>query len=72
MSKNHRDFEDNRRELAADMAADADTPPVDPPAAPAKPPLTARPGSHWAAAAFKAGREDEYIDIMQARYGDEW
>ena len=34
------------------------------------PPLVVRPGSHWAAAAFKAGREDEWINAMQARYGD--
>ena len=36
------------------------------------PPLVVRPGSQWAAAAFKAGREDEYIDAMKSRYGDEW
>lgn len=37
---------------------------------PTQPPLVIRPGSHWAAAAFKAGREDEWINAMQARYGD--
>jgi len=31
-----------------------------------------RPGSVAARAAFKAGREDEYIDRMKARYGGEW
>lgn len=72
MNNTHRDFEDKRRELAADLAADADTPQVDPPAKPPLPPLTVRPGSHWAAAAYRAGREDEYIDAMQSRYGDEW
>ena len=39
---------------------------------PPEPPLVIRPGSHWAAAAFKAGREDEYIDAMRSRYGEEW
>lgn len=36
------------------------------------PPLVIKPGSHWAAAAYKAGREDEYIDAMRSRYGEEW
>lgn len=31
-----------------------------------------RPGSEAAQAAFKAGREDEYIDRMKARYGGNW
>jgi hypothetical protein len=31
-----------------------------------------RPGSDAARAAFKAGREEEYIDRMKARYGGEW
>lgn len=39
---------------------------------PTEPPLVIRPGSHWAAAAYKAGREDEYIDAMRSRYGEEW
>ena len=39
-------------------------------AKPQLPPLVVRPGSHWAAAAFKQGREDEWIDAMQSRYGD--
>jgi hypothetical protein len=42
------------------------------PERPTLPPLVAKPGSHWAAAAFKAGREDEYINDMQARYGGDW
>lgn len=37
---------------------------------PTEPPLVIKPGSHWAAAAYKAGREDEWINAMQARYGD--
>jgi len=41
-------------------------------AADAKPVISARPGSHYAAAAFKAGREDDYIDAMNSRYGGEW
>ena len=41
-------------------------------AKPPEPPLVIRPGSHWAAAAYKAGREDEYIDAMRSRYGEEW
>jgi hypothetical protein len=31
-----------------------------------------RPGSAAARAAFRAGREDEYIDRMRARFGGEW
>lgn len=31
-----------------------------------------RPGNAAANAAFKAGREDEYIDRMRFRYGGEW
>jgi len=34
--------------------------------------LTVKPGSQHAQAAFKEGREDEYIDRMQGRYGGEW
>lgn len=30
------------------------------------------PGNQHAQAAFKAGREDEYIDRMKGRYGGEW
>ena len=36
------------------------------------PSLVLLPGSHHAAAWFKAGKEDEYIDGMKYRYGDEW
>lgn len=43
-----------------------------PAAASAEPVISARPGSHYAAAAFKAGREDDYIDAMNSRYGGEW
>jgi hypothetical protein len=42
------------------------------PAADAKPQISARPGSHYAAAAFKTGGEDDYIDAMNSRYGGEW
>lgn len=35
-------------------------------------PVKPRPGHHNAAAAAKAGREDEYIDAMKNRYGGEW
>ena len=31
-----------------------------------------RPGSHNAMAAFAAGCEDEWIELMKARYGGEW
>jgi hypothetical protein len=41
-------------------------------AAASVPVISARPGSHYAAAAFKAGREDDYIDAMNSRYGGEW
>jgi hypothetical protein len=30
------------------------------------------PGNHHAQAAFKEGREDEYIDRMRGRFGGEW
>ena len=40
------------------------------PVKPELPPLVVRPGSQWAAAAYKQGREDEWINAMQARYGD--
>lgn len=35
-------------------------------------PIVINPGNQHAAAAFKAGREDEYIDRMKGRYGGEW
>lgn len=41
-------------------------------AAASAPVISARPGSHYAAAAYKAGREDDYIDAMNSRYGGEW
>jgi hypothetical protein len=31
-----------------------------------------KPGNQAAAAAFRLGREDEYIDRMRSRYGGEW
>jgi hypothetical protein len=34
--------------------------------------LTIKPGSQHAQAAFKEGREDEYIDRMRGRFGGEW
>jgi hypothetical protein len=39
---------------------------------PARPPLVIKPGNQHARAAFRAGREDEYIDRMRSRYGGEW
>jgi hypothetical protein len=39
---------------------------------PALPPLVIKPGYIHARAAYRAGREDEYIDRMQSRYGGEW
>ena len=42
------------------------------PAPPGSDELVLRPGSHHAAAWFKAGREDEYIDGMKYRCGGEW
>ena len=30
------------------------------------------PGNQHAQAAYKAGREDEYIDRMRSKYGGEW
>jgi len=43
-----------------------------PAAADATPVISARPGSQHAAAAYKAGREDEYIDAMKSKYGGEY
>ena len=33
-------------------------------------PVPVRPGSHNAAAAYRAGCEDEWIDRMESRYGE--
>jgi len=55
-------------QLAKDTPAD-----IEPPVAEARPcPAPVRPGSHNAAAAFRLGCEDEWIDRMNARYGGEW
>jgi hypothetical protein len=35
-------------------------------------PIVIKPGSQHAAAAYKAGREDEYIDATNGRFGGEW
>jgi hypothetical protein len=35
-------------------------------------PIVIKPGNQHAQAAFKEGREDEYIDRMKSRYGGEW
>lgn len=35
-------------------------------------PVPIKPGSHNAAAAYRAGCEDEWADRMQAKYGGEW
>jgi hypothetical protein len=62
-------------ELAAyrrSLANDLETPEPMPEAAKAEPEITARPGSHHAAAAFKVGQEDEYINRMSSRYGGDW
>jgi hypothetical protein len=34
--------------------------------------IVVKPGNQHAQAAFKAGREDEYIDRMQGRYGGDY
>jgi hypothetical protein len=39
---------------------------------PVRTPLVVKPGNQHAQAAFKAGREDEYIDRMRSRYGGEY
>lgn len=73
MSPRFYDYDAHRQRLEADAAELRNPEPVvEPEAVPPPPPLTIRPGSHWAAAAFKAGREDEYIDAMRNRYGDDW
>ena len=36
------------------------------------PKLVIEPGSHHAAAAFRAGRDDDYADRMRSKYGGEW
>ena len=61
------DYDEHRRKIEAEKP---ETQSVAQPEA--NPPLVVRPGSHWAAAAYRAGREDEYIDAMKSRYGDEW
>ena len=62
------DYDEHRRQIEADLAEKPEPEPEAPPEA--KPPLVVRPGSQWAAAAYKQGREDEWINAMQARYGD--
>jgi len=62
-------------ELAAyrrSLANDLETPEPTPEAATVDPEITARPGSHYAAAARKVGMEDEYSNRMASRYGGEW
>jgi hypothetical protein len=34
--------------------------------------IVIKPGNQHAQAAFKAGREDEYIDRMRSKFGGEW
>jgi hypothetical protein len=58
-----------------DLASEA-VPEVAPTVQPCRvpPPLTtpAKPGNYFAAAARKAGCEDEYDNAMEARYGKGW
>jgi hypothetical protein len=85
MSDGERDYDDGRdegewnrqRELEADESAyrddDDGLPPIfEPCRATAPNTAPARPGSHNAAAARRAGCEDERENEMQARYGGEW
>jgi hypothetical protein len=78
MAKFLRDFEtveQARKRLATDDQAEPLTVETDLGQVleePARPPLVIKPGNQHAAAAFKAGREDEYIDRMRSRYGGEW
>ena len=37
-----------------------------------QPDIVIKPGNAYARAAFRLGREDEYIDRMRSRYGGEW
>lgn len=37
-----------------------------------QPDIVIKPGSYYARQAYKAGREEEYIDRMRSRYGGEW
>ena len=46
------------------------TPPQEP--QPVVQPVTAQPGKAFADAAYRAGREDEYSDLMRTRAGGEW
>ena len=50
-------------------AEDAEQP-VEGEARPCSTPI--RPGAHNAAAAYRRGEEDEWIDSMASRYGGEW
>ena len=51
------------------IRAEDPTPPQEP--QPVQP-VTAQPGRAWADAAYRAGREDEYSDLMRTRAGGEW
>jgi hypothetical protein len=61
-----------QKKWEAEQAALPKVVPVEPCAVP--PPLTtpAKPGNYFAAAARKAGCEDEYDNAMEARYGKGW
>lgn len=61
------------RHRAAEAAEAATTPEAEAPAAKdqARPcPVPVRLGAHWAAAAYRAGCEDEWIDRIEGRYGE--
>ena len=62
-------------ELVAYLLSIANEPADQEPTPEAAKPETAiviKPGSHHASAAYKTGREDDYIDRMAAKYGGEW
>jgi hypothetical protein len=63
----------NRHRISEAQTFETDLGEVLEPARPARPcNVPVRPGSHNAAAAYRSGCEDEWIDRMQGRYGEEY
>jgi hypothetical protein len=74
-ARRHREEEKNR--LLAEQQEEQDRldlVPLEPCRIPpeCRTPIVIKPGSPHAAAAYRAGREDEYIDATNGRFGGEW
>jgi len=61
-----------QRQWEAEQAARRKVVPVDPCRVPEELTTPAELGSHYAAAARRAGCEDEYDNAMEAKYGKGW